>query len=67
MNGTKVGEHLLGAGFAVWDERFDRDISKSFVNGNNVITVKVQSKNKDTVSGLIGGAHIITGKRPFHE
>jgi hypothetical protein len=67
VNGTKVGEHLLGVGFAGWDEPFDMNISKNLVTGNNVITVKVQSKSKDTASGLIGGVHIITGKRTFHE
>ncbi|MEO6907788.1 MAG: sugar-binding domain-containing protein [Abditibacteriaceae bacterium] len=65
VNGTKVGEHLLGEGFSGWDETFEMDISKNLVPGNNVIAVKVQSKSQDTAAGLTGGVHIITGKRTF--
>jgi hypothetical protein len=67
VNGAKVGGHLLGEGFSGWDQPFDFDISKNIVAGDNIIAVKVESKSKDTASGLTGGVHLITGKRTFHE
>lgn len=61
VNGNKVGEHILGAAYAGWDESFYFDITDAVKSGENVIAVQVSSKSADTASGIFQPVHLLIG------
>jgi beta-galactosidase/beta-glucuronidase len=57
VNGEKVGEHLLGPGYANYDKEFMIDITQVLKSGDNTIVVKV---TKDfAIGGITKGVSLV--------
>lgn len=63
LNGKKLMERTLGPGYEGWDKRFSTSLNHQVLPGENILVVKVISKNDTTASGMFKGAGIVAGKR----
>lgn len=62
LNGRKVYEHRLGANYEGWDKAFAFYVHPYLKEGENILIVKVTSKNDTTASGIHKGVAFIMGK-----
>jgi hypothetical protein len=62
LNGKKVVEHVLGKDFKGWNQPFSKSVAHSLKAGENILAVKVTSKNDTSASGIFGGVSLLTAE-----
>ena len=61
LNGRKVYEHKLGENYEGWDRAFTFYVHPYLKAGENILAVKVTSKNNTTASGIYKSVALIVG------
>ncbi len=62
LNGNQLGGHQLGPApyYEGWNKRFSRHVPRDYWKaGENILAVKVTSKNNTSASGITGGVAVI--------
>jgi hypothetical protein len=60
LNGRKVVVHTLGKNHEGWDRPFSKSVAGTLKAGENILAVKVTSKNSTTASGIFRGVSLLT-------
>jgi len=61
LNGKKINEHLLGPDYDGWNKPFSMDVTHKMQAGENILAVKVTSKNDTSSSGIFKGVALVAG------
>jgi beta-glucuronidase len=61
LNGKKIGEHLLSVDYEGWNKEFGVKADSAIKQGENILAVKVTSKNATSGSGIFKGVAFYIG------